>query len=391
MGERPRVCWIGGARYTQPLSDDQARKWDALAPAADMWVVGFALVLRPRHFAQTARFYLLPQPTFALLRHLIMFTLAPLVLLWIVLRHRVQVIVAQSPYEGAIGAFVKQIARLFGVRVALVVENHGDFEVSVFQQRRVVSVSLYKRVMAASAAYALRHADVLRAISSATHEQIKTFAPDKPIIQFMTWTDSRVFEHTPRQCPLSQTQDVLYAGVLIPRKAVDVLVDAFARVSRTFPQARLLLVGRPDNSEYAQALRSQVERLGLSGRVVFVGEVSPSQLAEYMGRARVLVLPSHSEGLGRVLVEAMLCGTPAIGSRVGGIPDVIREGENGWLVPPGDVQALCAALEKVLADPDIEAMGARARAFAQQFFSESGYVEGYRQVIEAALRARGVD
>ncbi|MCL4247692.1 MAG: glycosyltransferase [Anaerolineae bacterium] len=386
--ERTRVCWLGGTRYAQPLSGDQARKWTALAPLADLWVIGFATGLRPRRFTQSAHFYLLPEFPLALLRHLTMFAFAPMVLLWIVWRHRVRVVIAQSPYEGAIGAFVKQLVRFFGLRLALVVENHGDFVVSLFQQRRVVSTSLYKRLMAASAAYALRHADVLRAVSNTAREQIETLAPETTLFQFMAWVDSQTFQETPRTCPLSQTQDVVYAGVLIPRKAVDVLIDAFACAAHVSEQARLYLVGKPDNVEYAQQLRAQVERLGLRDRVVFAGEVSRDELARYMGRARVLVLPSYSEGLARVLVEAMMCGTPVIGTRVSGTPEVIREGENGYLVPAGDAQALCAALEAVLRDPNIEAMGARARAFAQEFFSEASYVEGHRQMIAVALAAR---
>ena len=350
-------------------------------------MIGFAVGLRPRRFTQIARFYLLPQLPLALLRHLTMFAFAPLVVLWIVVRHRVRVIIAQSPYEGAIGALVKNIVRVFGLRLALVIENHGDFEVSIFQQRRVVSISLYKRMMSAAVEYAFRHVDVLRAVSGMTLDQVTAFAPGKPIYQFMAWTDSVAFQGSARSCPLSMTHDVIYAGVLIPRKAVDVLIDAFASIASDFPSARLYLVGKPDNAVYTEQLKAQVERLALGDRVVFVGEVSRAELAEYMGRARVLVLPSHSEGLGRVLVEAMMCGTPAIGSRVGGIPDVIREGENGYLVPPGDARALSTALEKALRDPDIEAMGARARAFAEQFFSEAGYVEGHRQMIEAALSA----
>ena len=386
------VCWISGTRYACPLDATGARKWRALAAlGASMIVIGFASGVRPRVFTQDARFYTLPNLPLSFLRYLEMIILGAALALWTVWRGGAQVIVAQSPYQGAMGAFVKQAAQLASRRVILIVENHGDFEADVFQQRAVVLEGGQRRLMRRAAGYALRRADLLRAISSSTRRQIQALAPGLPLVEFMTWTDVSAFT-AGRAVPLAQTRDLVYAGVLIPRKGVHFLIDAFARLADDYPDARLWLVGKPENLDYAAGLRHQVERLGLSDRVAFVGAVSQRELAGYFGRCRAVVLPSTSEGLGRVLVEAMLCGTPAVGSRVGGIPDVVRDGETGWLAPPGDVPALAAALRRALDAPDIEAMGERAQAFARQFFSEAAYVDGYRRLLALAqerLNAHG--
>ncbi len=352
-----------------------------------MDVIAFAEGVRPRHFTQHAHFYLLPALPISVLRYAEMFLISPFIALWLISRHDTRIIIAQSPFEGAIGALAKNIARLFGRKIALVVENHGDFEVSVFTQRKVTFSGLYRRLMNLSARYAFRHADVLRAISGMTERQLQLHAPDLPIHRFMTWTDSTIFRETPRSKPLAQTHDIIYTGVLIPRKGVHFLLDAFARLASEFPDSCLWLVGKAENREYTTQLEGQIEQLGIKARIKFVGAVSQQELAVYMGSGRVLVLPSISEGLGRVLVEAMLCGTPAIGSNVDGIPDVIQDGMNGYLVPAGDVDALTARLGDILRDPDIEAMGKRARAFAENFFSEQAYLDGYRGLLKAAESA----
>jgi len=384
--QRPSVCWLGGTRYTRPLNPTQDAKWRALAElCAAMYVIGFSATLRPRRFTQGATFYLLPELPSSFLRYIEIFLIAPVLIFWLVFRHRVQVIVTQSPIDGAIGGWLKQIAALLGRRVVLIVENHGDFEVSVFTQRQVMFARLYRWLIRRCAQYAFQQADALRAISSMTRRQAQHFAPDKPIEQFMTWTDADVFLNTPREIPIAKSQDIVYAGILIPRKGVHFLIDAFVQIAVEFPDARLWLVGKPENMSYAAQLRRQVERAGLGARVTFVGAVQQQELAHYMGRGRVFVLPSISEGLGRVIVEAMLCGTPAIGSQVDGIPDLIHDQENGYLVPVGDVEALVAALRRVYNDPNIDAMGERARAFARQFFSTEAYVEGYRRLIDSAL------
>ena len=105
-----------------------------------------------------------------------------------------------------------------------------------------------------------------------------------------------------------------------------------------------------------------------------------------MARAEVLVLPSLSEALGRVVLEAMACGTPVIGSAVGGIPDMIQEGETGFLTPPGDVGALTGRLKWILKHPQkATQIGERARKFALEFFSEEAYIQSYSDLIEKSL------
>lgn len=378
------VCWISSARYSQPLDAASARKWSLMAELRDydVRIIGFSTSLRPRRFTQSARFILLPQPPSSLLRYLTMFLLAPPLLLALIVRHRGRLIVAQSPFEGAIGAAVKLLARPLGLRPRLIVENHNNFEEDLFMQRRIPLPTLYRGVMLAAARFAFRHADALRVISSSTAERARHYAPALPQARFMTFSDTDVFQRVERSLPVEDALDIVYAGVLIPRKGVGHLLNAFARLEHR--QAQLQLVGGAENADYALALRRQAADLGIGDRVHFIGAVSQAELARRLAAARVMVLPSLSEGLGRVVIEAMLVGTPVIGSRVGGIPDLIREGENGYLVAPGAEDELLRALTQMYA-ADVKTMGERGRAFATEFFSPKQYVAGYRQLFALAL------
>lgn len=381
------VCWIGNMRYTYPLGHTDHQKWRAVGSLGlRMYIVGFSVGLKPHCFAQNARFYLLPELPAAPLRYLEFFLIVPPLVLWLVFRRNLRVIVAASPFEGAAGALVKRIARLFGRRVALVVESHGDFEVAVFQQRRVRFAGLYWGIMKRLTRYALRRADALRAVSGSTRQQLEAWSPVKrPIHQFMTWTDFSTFAGLQRATPVSDSRVILYAGTLIPRKGVHILVEAFAQVAANFPESVLWLVGKAENVEYAAQVRALVERLGLKERVVFVGAVQQAELASRMGQARALVLVSQSEGLPRVVIEGMMSGLVVIASQVSGIPEVIDDGVTGYLVPPEDADALADVLIKVLRDPHADVMAERARTYARRFFSEAAYVEGYRRLLSQAL------
>ncbi len=383
------ACWIGNPRYSQPLNPTDDKKWGLLAGlGVRMFVVGFAVGLRPRSFSQHARFILLPELPISILRYLEMFTLAPFILLCLIARHNVSVIVAGSPFEGSIGALVKNMARLFGKRIALVVESHGDFEVAVLEQRQVSFRGIYRWLMHKAANYAFRHADVLRAVSNSTREQVNRWIPDKSVIQFMTWTDVSAFRDRPREIPVSEARDIVHAGVLIPRKGVHTLLAAFAQIATEMPEAHLWIIGKPENAVYAAQLHTQTETLGLQNCVTFVGGVGQQELAQYMARGRAMVLASLSEGLPRVVVEGMMSGLVVIASRVSGIPEVIEDGVTGYLIPPEQPDVLADTLRRMYANTDVETMTRKARIFAEQFFSESAYVDGYRRLLSSAVQAR---
>ena len=381
---RKTACWISSARYSQPLDAASSRKWQLMTGLNDyeIRIIGFATSLRPRCFQQHVHFYLLPLLPSSLLRYLTIFSLGWLLLILLVFRYNCEIIVAQSPFEGAIGAAAKIFVRLLGRRPKLIIENHNNFEEDVFLQRAIPLKGLYRAVMLALARFAFGRADAVRVISSSTAERARHYAPELPQARFMTFSDTDVFRGTERRLPVNQAEDIVYAGVLIPRKGVHHLLSAFAQLNH--PRAQLHLVGGADNADYAKQLRQQAAELEIGDRVCFAGAVSQAELARYFGAARVMVLPSLSEGLGRVVVEAMLLGTPVIGSRVGGIPDLISDGENGYLVEAGNEAELTAALRQMY-EADVAAMGDKARAFAEDFFSPEKYVEGYRKLFELAL------
>lgn len=376
-----KIVFLGGARYSRPLDATSAKKYEALAQLGDVFVIAFSQDPKPRRFAEHAEFYLFPKWPLPVLRYLTMFIAGPWLTLWLIWRRKVRVLVAQSPYEGFAAAWAKIVARWLWCRVALVVENHGDFEESLFLQRWVWIPWLYRRLMQWVAHFALRHADLLRVVSNSTWEQLQRWAPGKSVVQFPTWTDIEIFLQAGANRPIDNAPTVLYAGVLIPRKGVHHLIQAFFRIANDFPDAKLIIVGRNENPTYGESLRSEVDRLDLDGRVQFVGEVSQTELARQMAQAQVCVLPTYSEGLPRVVFEAMAAGTPVIATPVSGIPDVIQDGVTGLLCSPGDEAMLAERLRWILAHPrEARFMGKRAEEFARSFFSTGAYVNEYRRL-----------
>jgi glycosyltransferase involved in cell wall biosynthesis len=157
---------------------------------------------------------------------------------------------------------------------------------------------------------------------------------------------------------------ILYVGSLIPRKGVNYLFEALGRVLPDYPAYRAAVIGYgPEEAP----LKAQAARLGISGQVDFIPTQSQLEIASWMRRAKLFVLPSLEEALGIVLLEAQASGTPVIASRVGGIPEWVSP-HSGILVPPGDAGALEAALRTLLDETTWQQFSQQARRWAVENF-----------------------
>ena len=158
---------------------------------------------------------------------------------------------------------------------------------------------------------------------------------------------------------------LLFLGRLKRYKRVDLVVEALAVLVRRGVGARFLIGGEGDHRPW---LQKRVRGLGLGDRVDFLGFVPDERKRELFRRSWVHVLTSPKEGWGITNVEAAACGTPTVASDSPGLRDSVVHGETGLLVPHGDVEALADALETLIRDGERrEAMGARARRFAEGF------------------------
>jgi glycosyltransferase involved in cell wall biosynthesis len=165
-----------------------------------------------------------------------------------------------------------------------------------------------------------------------------------------------------------------FAGRLIPIKGADVLVRAFARVAERLPAARLVVAG--DGVERAR-LEGLARDLGLADSVSFTGHLSRADMEARLSGAWAVVVPScFEEPHANAATEAMMRGVAVVATRAGGLPEIVRDGETGLLVPPRDADALGDALARLLGDRDLaEALGRNARRAALARFGEGAWAD----------------
>lgn len=143
---------------------------------------------------------------------------------------------------------------------------------------------------------------------------------------------------------------ILFVGRLHPVKGTQYLLGAMSIVHRELPEAKLILVGDGEEREHLETL---TDNLGIRECVEFAGRVPHERVEDYMNQAEVFVLSSLSEGFPVTILEAMACGLPVVATRVGGVPDIIKNGTNGYLVDTMNQEQIAEALLNLLQDKQL--------------------------------------
>ena len=360
---------VGRSRYLLPLSPSLEQKFAALSDELDVRVLAtsasssgtdprFALVrpIRPRALDGLAFYTLLP---FRVARELRAF--------------RPDAVLAQGAQEAALAVLGRKLAR---TPTRVIADVHGD---------PAAPARLYgsprRRALApladTLARYGLRRSDGVRTISAYTSRLVRE-AGVEPTAEFAAFMDLEPFVES-EPVPLPTRPVALFVGVLERYKAVDVLAEAWRLAAARVPDATLHLVGRGTLRTVPEALVRD-----LPAQTRWTESLSTPDVARALDEATVLVLPSRSEGLGRVVVEAFCRGRGVIGSRVGGIPDIVEDGVSGLLVPSDDAAALADVLVRVLSDRTLaERLGAAAQAAVQPWLATpQEYARRIRELVD---------
>lgn len=279
------------------------------------------------------------------------------------------------------------IARAAAGSTPLVLSLHGS-DVAVVERSSLLG-RLARRSFERSGAVTAPSTDLLmRAKALGAHE---------PLELVPYGVDSAAFEPAPAQRSTARARlgvgidDVLVIGVgrLLPVKGFDVLLDAFATAATRDERLRLVLVGDgPERSE----LTRRVASLGIDRSATLLGDVSHDEIPRYFAAADIVAVPSvrrdgYIDGLPNVALEAMAAGKPLIASRVGGLPQLVEDGDTGIVVDEGDPEELASAIEILALRPELRRrMGNKARVHVVESFGWDTVAGRFVGVLENAIR-----
>lgn len=246
-------------------------------------------------------------------------------------------------FDSSIGVMLKEITGC-----PLVVTTHGS-DVSIpYAQGKTAYIKA-----------CTEHVDTVVAVSSALAGKVKNSGVDIPVTSILNGFYLRNVPARLEKEPLS----LLQVGNLLAQKKVDMTIRAYAKIRERFPEATLTIIGRGPERENLENL---CRELGVQDGVTFTGQLSNDRVLEEMAKAQFFAMPSVREGFGIVYIEAMACGCVTIGTQGEGIADLIVSGENGFLVPPNDPEAIASVIFRCLDNSDmLHAIAARGQEAAR--------------------------
>jgi glycosyltransferase involved in cell wall biosynthesis len=176
-------------------------------------------------------------------------------------------------------------------------------------------------------------------------------------------------------------------GDVVRRKGLIYLVGALPQILRAVPDAWLVVVGPQKPGGYADQVKMEADRLGVASRILWTGR--RDNVYEILAALDLTVLASLEESLPLAVLEAMAAGLPVVATRVGGIPECVKDGETGILVPPANSQALAAAITRLLQDPaQRRQFGAAGRRYVHEHFSPESQIVRIEEVFARVIRQR---
>jgi glycosyltransferase involved in cell wall biosynthesis len=351
--ERPRLVMIGksAAPETSPSFE---RKLDTMLACMEPVLIEMG---KPglRWYGRVPT-YLFPSIRPRLLSGAVFYSAAAFLAVALTARRRPTAIMCLSPFE-AVGPTILTLSLPKTVRPRIIVEVHGDWRTAprlYGSGARMALAGMSDRL----AKSAIRLADRIRVVSDFTESLVRDVQPHAEIDRFIAHMDLGEFLEPPLVDP-ARDKRVLFAGALEPNKGLVVLFEAWRAVLDRHSDAVLVVAG---TGSQAADLREVANHAEFVGNIEMLGFVQHERIVGLLDRSRFLVLPSFSEGMGRIILEAFARGRPVVASRAGGIPELVEEGATGLLVEPGDASMLAAAIIRALEDPGgLRAMGSTAR------------------------------
>lgn len=283
-------------------------------------------------------------------------------------RHRYDAVVSPEPLICGLIALI--IGRVTGAKV--IIEVNGQFE-SAFKfngASRRLKDSLKQRYVTVMLPFALNRADAVKLLYP---RQVDAFVDTRRLKSVSSFADFVPIRHFTAGQP---SKYILFVGFPWLLKGVDILILAFNRIAAEFPDWSLKVVG------YCDDKRPFAELAGGNARILLLDPVTSVEVIKLMAECSIFALPSRTEAMGRVLLEAMASRKPIVASNVDGIPWVVTHEENGLLFESENVAELATMLKRLMADPEFAGrLGQHGFERVHREFSERCYLQNFTRML----------
>ena len=371
------VLFIAPTTYQLPLTENLKKKFITLSEVCNVSVLAFA---NSKTFLNETygNFYLNKKIKNRLINYFRIIQISIFTTHKIIKKENIDIVCFQDPVSSFFSILFLKVRR---AEVKIVVETHGDFIETLSLEKNLVLPRLYKKLFYIMAKYSIGKSNIIRAVSSSTEQQVLDIDSSKSVVRFPAWIDFKDFQNIEPK-PLSKDKfNILFIGSVTDRKKPHMIIEAIQRINDK--SYHLSIVGPAPNEKYFKELKDLIDKLGLQNQVSLIGPVGRESVKDYYSSSNLMILPSISEGLARVIFESQVAMCPVLVTDAPGMSDIVIDGQTGYVFESNNLDSLSLKIEYINNNYDEASLVAKnAKGFILSNYSEDNFKFSFKKLFD---------
>jgi glycosyltransferase involved in cell wall biosynthesis len=319
-----KVLFVAPTKYNYPINEDLKNKFITLSDICEPFIFAFSDKKITTTVGNTS-FIFHKKLGYRLLNYLKVIYLFLFSVPKTVKHHRIDIVCFQDPVTSY---FAIKSLKLRNSNVKIVLESHGDFIETIALEKKLLIPTIYKKIFKLISSYSIKNADQIRSISSFTEEQVKSYGYKGKFVRFPAWINLDKFLKAKNIRDANDYFKIIFVGSVTDRKNPKLIVRAISKIDS---EISLEIIGPTPNKNYLNGLKDSISNSQHKENIFLSPFIEIDELVQKYSSANLFILPSKSEGLGRVVIEAQATACPVLVSSNTGAVDLIIDHETGYI------------------------------------------------------------
>ncbi|MDA9712322.1 glycosyltransferase [Acidimicrobiaceae bacterium] len=371
------VLFIAPTTYQLPLTENLKKKFLTLSEVCNVTVLAFA---NSKTFLNETygNFYLNKKIKNRLINYFRIIQISIFTTHRIIKKENIDIVCFQDPVSSFFSILFLKVRR---AEVKIVVETHGDFIETLSLEKNLVLPRLYKKLFYIMAKYSIGKSNIIRAVSSSTEQQVLDIDSSKSVVRFPAWIDFKDFQNIEPKPPSKDKFNILFIGSVTDRKKPHMIIEAIQRINDK--SYHLSIVGPAPNEKYFKELKDLIDKSDLQNQVSLIGPVDRESVKDYYSTSNLMILPSISEGLARVIFESQVAMCPVLVTDAPGMSDIVIDGQTGYVFESNNLDSLSLKIEYIKNNYDEASLVAmNAKGFILSNYSEDNFKFSFKKLFD---------
>ena len=371
------VLFIAPTTYQLPFTENLKKKFITLSEVCNVSVLAFA---NSKTFLNETygNFYLNKKIKNRLINYFRIIQISIFTTHKIIKKENIDIVCFQDPVSSFFSSLFLKTRRS---EVKIIFENHGDFIETLSLEKNLVLPMLYKKLFYIMAKYSIGKSNIIRAVSSSTEQQVLDIDSSKSVVRFPAWIDFKDFQNIEPK-PLSKDKfNILFIGSVTDRKKPHMIIEAIQRINDK--SYHLSIVGPAPNEKYFKELKDLIDKSDLQNQVSLIGPVDRESVKDYYSTSNLMILPSISEGLARVIFESQVAMCPVLVTDAPGMSDIVIDGQTGYVFESNNLDSLSLKIEYIKNNYEEASLVAKnAKGFILSNYSEDNFKFSFKKLFD---------